>query len=680
MKTLHRIGAAALLTFWATSALADERAPSWTLVPETTLLVARVPGGGDFLAALRRQTKLGSVVLTEARLRRAFELWREENKESWEEIAQGLGQHGLKLEDWPKLLEKEAGFALVAEPRGNRAPLFIGLTWLEPGEDLAERLVKAVQSVVEEISDEPGAPRRMDLELAGHEVMHLAVPIKAAEPLDAESLFSGDDDELSQEKVQELIKRHREKLRDRKQIDADRVHVLAARLGRRLLIANTFSQSSAEVLAKDEEARRDIDWDKLTGIEEATGVFARFLAAHDGQAEGAGRAAQLLAAPGLAGALPEGTVLAEAFGDLKPLLELAALHGDGKAAKSLATWGIDSLGALAVRIALDGNALRIGAFVSAPEPRAGALSLIDQTPLPPEPPEWVPTGILEFQQFSFDLGEVYARFKELSLTEEGERAVQTFNQMEQAVQGTLQTDLATLLSSVGRRHIAIEFPPKHEPEPQDDEAKAAVAAFSQRVGMVWQVKDEQVWNRVMQVIGQFAPAAGGAVEAAEEQGFKGFRLHQGPLEIGLFFGRGYLVLGVGSEVTESLLSVLRTPPTGDASLRTSGLVERGRALLAPVPGLLYQISDAGLDVKSAKQGIERLIDLSLTQPKLPGSPFGAAALAGEDSAASKALAARIKALLPSDSELEGVLGVSVTQASASPNGLLLQSAVELPAP
>ena len=207
--------------------------------------------------------------------------------------------------------------------------------------------------------------------------------------------------------------------------------------------------------------------------------------------------------------------------------------------------------------------------------------MIDQTPLPPEPPEWVPTDILEFQQFSFDLGEVYARLKELSLAEEGERAVQTFNQMEQAVQGTLQTDLTTLLSSVGRRHIAIEFPPKHEPQPKDDEAKASAAVFSQRVGMVWQVKDEQVWNRVMQVIGQFAPAAGGAVETAEEQGFKGFRLHQGPLEIGLFFGRGYLVLGVGSEVTESLLSVLRTPPTGDAALRTSGLVERGRACWPP---------------------------------------------------------------------------------------------------
>lgn len=679
MKTLYPSGLAALFALWATAAAAADLAPSWTLVPETTLLVARVPSGEKFLAAVRQQTKLGAVVLTEARLRRAFELWQEEDKESWEEITQGLGQHGLKLEDWPKLLEKEAGFALVAEPRGERDPLLVGLTWLEPGEELAERLVKAVQSVVEEHADEPGAPRRVDLELAGHEVMHLVFSIEASEPLDAESLLSGNGEELTQEKIKELIKRQSEEQRDRKQIEADQVHVLAARLGGRLLIANTFSQSSGEVLAKDEDARRDIDWDKLTGAEEATGVFARFLAAHDGQAEGEGRAAQLLATPGLGGALPEGTVLAEAFGDLQPLFELAKLHEQGKGTKSLSVWGIDSLGPLAARIALDGNALRIGAFVSAPAPRAGALSLIDQTPLAPEPPEWVPTGIFEFQQFSFDLGEVYARIKELAVADEGERAGQAFTQMEQAVQGTLQTDLGSLLSSVGRRHIVIEFPSKNEPKPAEEKARAAAAAFSQRVGMVWQVKDEQVWNRVMQVIGQFAPAAGGAVEAAEEQGFKGFRLHQGPIEIGLFFGRGYLVLGVGSEVTESLLSVLRTPPTGDAALRTSGLVDRGRALLAPVPSLLYQIGDAGLDVKSAKRAIERLIDLPLTQPRLPGEGLGARPTY-EDLADKKAFTAKLKALVPSDSELEGIMGVSVIQASASANGLLLQSALELPSP
>jgi hypothetical protein len=169
------------------------------------------------------------------------------------------------------------------------------------------------------------------------------------------------------------------------------------------------------------------------------------------------------------------------------------------------------------------------------------------------------------------------------------------------------------------------------------------------------------------------------VKSAEEQGFNGFRLEQGPLEAGLFIGRGYLVLGIGSEVTESLLSVLRNPPTGEAALRTSGLVERAAALMPSPPGLFYQLGDAGANVKTTKRAIEQLIDLPLVRraqlAQLPGGPGG-----GDDLAAAQALVAKLKALLPSDDELQGVLGVSVTQAAVSSHGLQLQSAIELPAP
>ena len=61
--------------------------------------------------------------------------------------------------------------------------------------------------------------------------------------------------------------------------------------------------------------------------------------------------------------------------------------------------------------------------------------------------------------------------------------------------------------------------------------------------------------------------------------------------------------------------------------------------------------------------------------RLPGAAGG-----GEDLAAVQALVAKIKALLPGDDELEGVLGVSVSQAAVSSHGLQLQSALEMPAP
>jgi hypothetical protein len=44
------------------------------------------------------------------------------------------------------------------------------------------------------------------------------------------------------------------------------------------------------------------------------------------------------------------------------------------------------------------------------------------------------------------------------------------------------------------------------------------------------------------------------------------------------------------------------------------------------------------------------------------------------------LVQKFKALLPSDDELEGVMGVSVSQTVVTDQGLSSQSAVELPAP
>lgn len=675
MKTLHRLLALLIFVCLLKPAAATELAPSWTLIPESTVLIARAHLG-EFLQALRRQTKFGAVVLSEERVARGIELWKSENQTEWDATVEELGEVGLKAEDLPQLIAKEAGFALAIESRGEREPLLVGLTWLEPGDDLAERLVKAIQTGIEKQADAPHPAQRVDLELAGNAVMHLTIPVMQAERLDPENFAPDDDGDESQ--TPEALKKRREalmeKLKNRKTIEADRVHLFVARLGGRLLVANTFPQSSTEVLAKDEEDRGKIDWDKQTGAEEATGVFARFLEAHAGQ--GPGHAAELLSTPGLAAALPEGEPLLEIIGDPRPLLTLLAAHQE-KLGETLKALGLDAVGPLAIRTALDGTVLRGGIFVSAPEPRAGVLALLDQTPLTPAPPPWVPASALEFQQFSFDLGAAFAKIKELTISRGGDRARQAFVQMETPVQNFLQTDLATLLSSLGHQHSVVKFTPKTEIAAADDVDGAAAAM--QRTGVVWQVKDEQLWQRVMQTIGQFAPATGGAVQAAEEQGFNGYRVQQGPASMGLFLGRGYLVLGIGGEVTESLLSVLRNPPEGNASMAASGLVERAAALLPPAPCLIYQLSDAGLSVKATKRAIEQMIDLPLAQrsrlARLPG-----AAIDAGDTAAAAAFAAKLKELLPSDEELEGVLGVSVGQTTVNEHGLSGQSAVELPAP
>jgi len=682
VKTPNRLLALFVFACLLKPAAAADLAPSWTLVPDTTVLIARLQAT-EFLAALRRQTKFGAVVLSPDRVERAMQLWQSEKKDDWEELSKELGKYGLKLDDVRQLLAGEIGFALAIEQRGERSPLLLGLTWLEPGEDLAQRVVKAIQDGIE---DDPHPTRRVDLSLAGHEVMHLSTPVMQGEKLDPADFVPDDDDgEPTPEKLKKLREQMQEKLKNRKSVEADRIHLFVARLGGRLLLANTFPQSSGEVMAKDEQERSQIDWDELTGVEQATSAFARFLEAHSGQ--GSGHAAELLGAPGLAPALPEGTPLLEIIADPRPLILAYTLHqrmankdaggGEDKFKETLDALGLDALGPVAFRMALDGTALRSGLFVSAPEPRHGVLALLDQEPLEPAPPQWVPASAMAYQQISFDLGAAYTKIKELTISLAGDQARQGFLQIETGLQGVLQTDPATLLSSYGQQHSIVSFEPKAD-APAADPANPALPGLSERLGVVWQVKDEQLWQRVMQTLGQFTAAAGGAVEAAEEQGFRGFRLH-GAAEAGLFLGRGYLVLGIGNEVSESLLSVLRNPPEGEAAMRTSGLVERAAALLPPMPCFGYQLSDGGRNVKATKRAIEQLIELPLTQRARLAQIPGASAEAF-DPAEAAALTAKLKALLPSDEELEGVLGVSVGQTTLGEHGLSSQSALELPAP
>jgi hypothetical protein len=477
-------------------------------------------------------------------------------------------------------------------------------------------------------------------------------------------------------------------LKDAKSVVTDRVHFFVSRLGGRIVWASTVPQSSAEVKKKSDAEREAIDWDTLTGLELATAAFGRFLAAHEGSSSGGVR--RLLETPGLEASLPGGAALLELVADPRPLVKLADTAGEPQTRqqikKLLDALGANGIGPMALRAALDGTTLRTGAFLSIPAPRPGLLSLFDQEKLDPEPPPWVPATAVGYQQISFDLGKAYDQIKGLAIEQSGGAARQSFDQVETMAKAFLQVELGDLLSSLGQQHSAVTFPPKFGEQTKDANDGAEPAAQQvQPVGMVWKLEKEQVWKQFLQVVGRFAQGgAAGGMQAVEEQGFSGYRLQQGPNQLGVFVGHGYLVLGVGPDVSESLLSVLRSPPDGDAAMRSSGLVERGRALIAPQPCLSYQLSDAGASVKVTRQVLSSLLEAPL-RVKLnaqPGGfgPAGFPGLASPPSAEQKELLEKLKSLLPNDAELEGVMGVSIGQTVVTDEGLVIHSAVELPAP
>jgi hypothetical protein len=649
-------------------------APSWTALPDETALMLRLPSGEAFVDALRKQTKLGAVILSQERFERLVQAIYDRSPGDWDSAREALGRVDLKPDDLQGLFRGDLGVAVALEPRADRAPLVVLLGWLEPGEELAPRVIAALQSVLGDLADMPSPPVRKDIELAGHEVMHLQVPISALDSPPVPDLDEGDDDEAN---LEEKIEEFKNKLMNADSIVVDRVQFFVSRLGGRIVWASTVPQSRAEVRAKSEAEREAIDWDALTGLEEATAVFGRFLAAHDGSSTGGAR--RLLETPGLEPSLPGGTPLVELLADPRPLVKLADRASNPKTKQVLEALGAGGLGPLALRLTIDGTTFRNGAFLSMPAPRPGLLALVDQPKLDLDPPAWVPATAIGYQQMSFDLGEAYTRIKTLVIDLSGESAKKSFDQVEGAARLFMQTDVTELLSSLGNQHSVVTFAPRpgqaQEKKAEDAEEGSASPGQVQRVGMVWQVKDEKnerVLKQFLKAASQMAQgSAPGGLRPVEELGFSGYRMDQNGTEVGVFLGNGYFLVGIGPEVTETLLVTLRAPPEG--ALRASGLIERGRSLLAPQPCLSYELADAGAGVKLTRDTIEWLLEALLT-----GNAPGLAAVAPSES--QKALLEKLKTILPTEHEMEGVMGVKIGQVVVTEEGLKIQSALELPAP
>ncbi|HEV3340484.1 MAG TPA: hypothetical protein VG125_09005 [Pirellulales bacterium] len=668
---------ALLFGFALQPAGAADLAPSWTALPDETALMLRLPGGQAFIDALQKQTKLGAVVLSPERFERLVQIIRDQSGDDWDSLREALGRVDLKPDDLQGLFHGDLGVAVTLEPRADRAPLVVLLGWLEPGEELAPRVLAALQSLLGDLADEPSPPVRKDIELAGHEVMHLEIPISdlvVPEMTDAE-----EDDDDSTEKLQERIDEFKKKLNEAQLTVVDHVHVFVSRLGGRIVWASTVPQSSADVHAKSEAERETIDWDALSGLEQATAVFGRFLAAHDGSSPGG--AARLLETPGLEPTLPGGTPLVELIADPRPLVKLADRATNPKIKQAVEILGGGGVGPLGLRMTIDGTTLRNGVFLSMPAPRPGLLSLFDQAKLDPAPPSWVPATAIGYQQMSFDLGQAYARIKALVIELLGEPAKKGFDQVEGAAALFLQTNVTELLSAFGSQHSVVTFAPRFVRPGQEKAAQAeggdASPTVIQRLGVVCRLKDEKderVLKQFLKAASQMIQGGGGAsLRPVEELGVSGYRLDQNGTEVGLFIGNGYLVMGSGPEVSETLLVALRTPPEGDAALRASGFVERGRALIAPQPCLSYELSDAGAGVKLTRETLQWLLEALITG-NVPGL---GAAVASESQ---KALFEKLKSILPTENEMEGVMGVKIGQTLVTDDGLVIQSALDLPAP
>ena len=653
--------ASVVLLLTATSAIAGGLRPSWECLPEETAVLLHMPQPAEFLEAIRDRTKFGALAMSEPRLQGFWKLLLDKFRSDGaagelEDLDEALGRYDLRQEDLPAAFRGDVGAGFVVRRRdAGLPPLVMMLMWLEPGEESAARMVTAAQRKLEEdiAEDETGTTKRVDLEMAGHEVLWMVEPVMGIDPtgLDLGDVKINEDDE---EAIEKRLAELQARVRNAKLVKTGHTYGFLARLGGRLAVGQTLPATPSAA----QRAAEERDFDVEGGAEDAKETFERFLAAHTDT--GRSPLAEVLETPGMAGALPQGLSLLDVVIDPRVVMKA---FDDEPTKAGLAMIGAESLGPIAWRQTLDEGRYRSGIFASLPAPRTSLMRILDQECDASEVPSFVNREAIDFTQISLDLGKAYETVKEYAVSQrDGEQAANMFAAVEMQAQGWLGVELPRLLTSLGSRHWIVSYPPRvaeafaEARRARGQNGGQQARQIADRVAVIWRITDDAPFGKILQ---RLAGMAGGDLQ--EEQGFRGVRIPDGPA---VFLGQDHLVVGIGADSLEKTLTAIRNPPAGESSLRESDVPRRAADLLPLEPARMFGVSDSSR--AGGTLGMLRDMVLSLV-PEDVEEPY-------------RDLLAGVQKILPSDEEMEGMFGVGATTLRADDNGVSLQTAWEMPSP
>ncbi len=625
---------------------------SWDSLPEETVVAVRIPDGQAFVEALR-ETKFGAVMFSDQRKAAVAKVLESDNSGEWSEFQQQLEEYGLTTDDLLGLLAGESGYAAVMQSEGEEVNGFTFLAWLEPGEELANKIFEVIAKVIDEQDDEQPVTR-VDLTIADQPVMQLQFPSISVE-YDDEYELGDNYEDLSEDEQEEVLEKAQEIWRNSGVETVKYRTMLIGVLGDRLLIAHRYRAQEEEVALKS--------------AEQLSEILGQWIQTHTTGSEGF--ATRLTDEPGAARVMAlEGLPVLELLGDVAPLVKLLrfSLPSEEKAERGIRFFGLDGLGPFALRSTVEGTEWRTQMSLAMPAPRQGLMQLFDQEPLAADPPQWVPASTVRYHQMSFDLGKAYEIIKEAALREFPDQASGSFAMVEMQVQNFAQASLSEVLSSLGNRHIFMSF--GFETDAVEAAHDGDDATASERMAMVWQLEDEELWARLLKAITPFAGMAPGT-EFTEEQGFSGWRMKNGKLEGGLFLGKGYLVLGLGSGIMESVLSSLNNPPSGADALRGSAVFAKANAMIDLEPALAVEITDGNRYLKMTIDALDKpLKQIALLLEQINSED--------DDAENQSRLLPMLREIIPSQDEIEGMMGVIVSRWEVNEDGVFGSSTQEMP--
>lgn len=652
-----------------TPSASAEPGSGWEALPAETVFAFRMPHTQAFLENLRTNTLAGQTIFTAEKFDEVMRLIEQHNEADWQDMVEGLAEYGFTIDDLLAIAQNNWGMGIVANPRDGQAlPRMMMLTWADMEETDIDRVYAAIDKADDENTDKVNN-RRVDFDLAGYDVRQYS---SSVDGMDREISWDLPDDfENMTEEQMEAHWANVEKMNAEAEfVKIDETHLLLTRAPGRMLMAIAFPQSKdsvREALATGGE----IDWDEATDVASAKDTFGRYLNALDGGADES-FAARILSEPEAAEAVSGENALFELYADGPSLIALlgnfiAIEESEEDAAQYrtiMESLGLNGLGVVAGSAHLADGAMRFDMFTQMTTPRTGLLGTLDGQTLPAAPPAWVPAGTSYFH-LAYDLGKLYDVVINTVQQLAGPDVMQQVQMGNMMVQGQVQADIPTILRSLGIRHSIVATESQEvtfETEEYDFETESfktvETTTTMQPVAFVWELADPEVWTRVINAAKNFAPMAGGEVEVVDEQGFTGLRINTVGLPMGFMLGQGKLVYGVGPDVTARVLSAINNPPAGDASLLGSTLYREGDALLNYREGIAFSIQDAGIDLLNGKQQLMQALD--------------------QDSGMEPTLIEQIKALLPSDQDLDAAFGVSVGQITMSESGLVYEAAASMP--
>ncbi len=627
---------------------------TWDCLPEETAFAMRIPNGKAFARQFIENTKLGSVILSEKRKELISQGLAKHGSENIDSFELDLKKFGLTWDDLLQLFAGETGYAVVVVEgdRGQSVPL--GLAWMEPGQELADKSLEALAQAIDSEDDSEHPPTRIDVELAGTEVMQLTLPDISVEYSD-EFEYPENYEDLPQDEKEQAWEEAYEKWENSATEKVNYGTALIATYQGRLLIGHSFAQSESEDTHPDGE--------RLAGL------FTRLLESHEENSSAGGFVEKYADSEEVARVMGiEGTACLELVGEAQALMQLAkqSAADEGFAARIDRVFGFESLGQFAIKSALDGNLWETQATISISEPREGVMQLVDQEAVDLDPPAWVPASAVSYSQISFDLGAAYALVKDV-VTAEFPQQSQYFGLVEMQLFGFAQASLEDVLSSLGTRHALATF------AVQVEESDDAMPQKPEVIALVWQLADEQIWKNIFKAASPWVKNLPGG-EVSDEQGYNGFRFSNNNSKAGVFLGNGTLVLVVGPGMIEAVLSAVNDPPEGSDAYRESEVFQKGAGLLPSESGIGFSITDGNEYAVVLRDWMASMIENIETMRE--------AMYAADEPEEDEELWALdlMKKLMPNDDEIENIMGVSATSYEVNDAGMQLFSIQELPPP